>query len=500
MKCASNEFNLLYNKILIVAQKRGVDVSAELNRFLAFNNTCMGLVEKHADTVFIHERVDNQGQPVPVDFSEISESCVKGTKAINEYIAGLNKIYHETFKNDAELNIPFMHMISTLEHVKNSFAKTYREFNTVNEEKRYSSRQADKEFLNGLIDQSRDISENLSLYKQQKITYKSSKRHTKDLKINDAYGCFKAFGSILEGLDAHDRYSELSRKKKDEGLSTAEKSEMGKLDRMLNLADSFSKASAELLNRKDFSAEEIKCFFAEIPKQESDMGLMDSEFTTASFYQGLAFETFLGGSKQKLIESTEEFILDSAKKLQELEMLKTSANAEGKEKIDNQIAELTQKLHAQFVDKVDAFFMDSLSKDNNMMKKIETASIEAVAQDYPVNKNTNLLEAQEEIKDMAAESIYNKFIVSFAQPLLAKVGNEMGKKLSNEYSKDITNQIQSLYSDGYKLNSSMNYESVKNRKQMLREHMFGKALSPAAIKNGGREPEKVQDAPGPVIQ
>jgi len=245
--------------------------------------------EKYCNTMLfaIAAQYNKLGSIAKLDFDNRTDQYKKLNTTIEQFKDGINHIYHETFKDNPELNIPFSHLVSTVEFlqhdVNNSYASYVSQFEP-------SDPQRDN---NRLIDSASRAAE--------KYVITSGSGGNNELKLTPLQiaGFVKTFGTLSSGLLT------LGKQRYGEEISDDDV-------RKLNTAYMFAEAEKSFFSGRPLSVEDVKFAFVDIPDAIHDKSVLrdrTTNYTTEQVYQSQVFTQMFGGMKKEF----RDFISDYTK-------------------------------------------------------------------------------------------------------------------------------------------------------------------------------------------
>jgi len=217
----------------------------------------------------------NLGRTIKTD-QKVEDLYGKAYEIIREYIDGLNKIYHETYRDDQKLNINFNHMVSLLEFIQKDVTDGYA---------RYMEKLQ-------VIPKDRDNRVDIQTM-EMPMRFSSNKGSTNieaRYTMTQAAGYIKAFGSLQLALEAEAKYDEL---KQHDAIT----GEMIKLKKAFEAANTFAQAEKSFFMGRPLSKGDIEFAFNDIPDSLEEIKCSSATHDLARTYQSEVFNRMIGNIK-----------------------------------------------------------------------------------------------------------------------------------------------------------------------------------------------------------
>ena len=212
-------------------------------------------------------------------------------KSINHYIEGLDEIWHDSFKGDPRLNIPFQHFVSVLEHTREAVYEQYQSLYTGSTEQ-YSQEQL------GLSSDGRDLPRMAVEMFNREVVFKTE--HTMKYTTVPAYFAagVRVTGSVSEFFKFVDELKVLEQKKKD-GLTGSETAQLARLNVKKSLIEDFTSVERRFCEPHQPTEEEIRIVFKTLPDDEKENGGRD-DTCVSDCYQTMILDNLFNGLLPKL--------------------------------------------------------------------------------------------------------------------------------------------------------------------------------------------------------
>ena len=192
---------------------------------------------------------------------------------LNEFMEKINIIYKDTLGSDARLNIPFQHIASAVQNVRQVL---YREYNSM---ERVGDKITDLKNIAYRFEKGYDIE--LTDGTEAEVT------------IAAQAAMIQMFGSIEEGINFMQRLNELQNKA---DKTSSEEKELGMLVRKERTLKDFINAQNSYVNRNNFTQGDMNFAFVHLVEGEKGLKSSTNPVNKASFfYQALAYEKVFGG-------------------------------------------------------------------------------------------------------------------------------------------------------------------------------------------------------------
>jgi len=259
---------------------------------------------------------------------DIDKYYGKADQIISEYIENLNKVYHDTYKDNQELNIPFNHMVSVLEFVQQDVRRGYsvqmQKNETVLADR--GNRLQVQALLNGKQNYLADINDELKAFKSGSYS------------AREVVGMIKVYGSVKKALKAELKYEMMTG-----GQIPADKSELVKMEKSFEAIHDFANAEKSFFSGREFTKSDYKLAFNDIHEGLEGVRFKKNEADPESIYQSEVYNRMFPGLRKEVndiisqIKDTgmeTEYGKQLSEKLQ-AEMLKRMESVEGHEILDN---------------------------------------------------------------------------------------------------------------------------------------------------------------------
>jgi len=294
------------------------EIRTNLTEFMSTNNR---LIENYGKIAFADDYRWAKGEKPR--YLQRREACRPGSKAVKDYIEGLDEIFRTTFKSDARLNISFQHMASTLQKLDNGFAAQYRNIqNKIFEKGRdFDTLFEDEEVLDYLNAKK----ENFHLMARLKFSRSTLGSDRYQLNTSNPFqpeymvGLIKSFGSLDEFMRQR---KELVDAERDFGADSKQyKALLDKHEDKLTTAQNFQNAISILAGKESFNDHDLEFAFRELPKGIATTAV-DRDSDPASIYQGLIVASYLKGMRTSCEKSVKEIRKNYMEKKEALEGFK----------------------------------------------------------------------------------------------------------------------------------------------------------------------------------
>ena len=275
----------LRRKIEAVYGKKNPEINAVIERLGRFQQTAIDAIEKYTQA-----GIDCISQGLlPLTSKEIQVALRDGTKHMNNYIQELNTIFHDVFKSDSRLNIPFQNTVSLIERLREEFYSVYassQKFEDVVfpldpllsfEETDNKNITTAKKLEKQIIDQTRNVSHALWLADHVSCSY--GLINPKNNRPSSFEATPRQVLALMMMSDApNDLAWELTKVQKNHSIKNA-------FDAMCNALDTMH-------DGHEFSDAELKAVFTRLPKLERSKGVLVP--SPSKIYQAFALEAILG--------------------------------------------------------------------------------------------------------------------------------------------------------------------------------------------------------------
>lgn len=255
---------------------------AILERFAQIHKTFLEPLKGNMNVIFDEfndDPVENRADALDV------------VKSINHYIGDLDEIWHDSFKGDPRLNIPFQHFVSVLEHTREAVYEQYR-FLYARSTEQYSQEQL------GLSSEGRDLPRMAVEMFNRETVFKTEK--TRKYTTVPAYftAGVRVTGSVNEFFKFVDELKVLEQKKKD-GLSEREAAQLARLNVKKELIGSFTSVERRFCEPHTPTEEEIRFAFKTLPDDELENNGRD-DTCVSDCYQTVILDNLFNGLLPKL--------------------------------------------------------------------------------------------------------------------------------------------------------------------------------------------------------
>ena len=231
--------------------------------------------------------IQNSSQPLTSLMAHIDdpEAMRRARNDLNQQIEDLNTLLYKVFGNDKRLHVPVMHMISLLKNASEHIDSLY-----------------------GKVDYGRDRDGELgNLRSQVKFkTYNASTGSNINIMMTSSH--YEAYIQIYKDPDlAVRKYSEFARlqeikNNKTRSLTSREKDNLSKGERMEKLANQFDRAHDYMLEKTSYSQQDVDYAFSLGEKEgKGKVGGEIVQNTASQVYKVLILEKIFGGMKQRFL-------------------------------------------------------------------------------------------------------------------------------------------------------------------------------------------------------
>ncbi len=247
--------------------------------------------------------IQNTFQPLTNLISDIkSPRRMRLTRAqLDEEINDLNTLLYKVFGNDKRLHVPVMHMISLLKNAADFVDRLYAKSNYG------ADRDGDLGDIRGKV----------------KSTEYNAKIEQEDISVKMTPSQYEAYIQVYKNPEiAIRKCFELERLKRiskmsSRSLTSREKAELYKGERMEKLADQFDRAHDYMLEKTSYSQQDVDYAFSLGNKEAEGKASGDIlEHTTSMVYKALILEKIFGGMKQRFLNHVSDEEADNIDNLQ----------------------------------------------------------------------------------------------------------------------------------------------------------------------------------------
>ena len=250
-------------------------------------NELFASISQSPDAMMLIAGIQNTFQPLTSLMTKLDDpDAMRRARAeLDDEIENLNKLLFNVFGNDKRLHIPVVHMISLLENAKDYIDTQY-----------------------GKIDYGVDNDGELANLRSQVKFNKYNARTGEDINIMMTPSHYEAYIQIYKDPDtAIRKYSEYGKllkikQNKTRTLTSREKDELRKSERIEKLADQFDHAHVYMLEKTSYTQQDVDYVFSLGEKEVSGTAGGDIVANSASrVYKTLILEKIFGGMTQRFL-------------------------------------------------------------------------------------------------------------------------------------------------------------------------------------------------------
>ncbi len=261
-------------------------------------NELFGAISQSPQTMILIAGIQNSSQPLTTLMANIDDpdAMRRARNDLDQQVEELNTLLYEVFGNDKRLHVPVMHMISILKNAAYYIDTLY-----------------------GKADYGQNRDGELGNIRSQ-VKFDEFNASVDDINIMMTPSHYEAYIQIYKDPEtAVRKYSEYAKLKeiknnKTRSLTSREKDNLDKGERMEKLANQFDRAHDYMLEKTSYSQQDVDYVFSLGNKEVGDNVGGDIVQNSASkIYKVLILEKIFGGMKQRFLNHiTDEEANDTA--------------------------------------------------------------------------------------------------------------------------------------------------------------------------------------------